>query len=405
MTRQTSIHPLHNEIRPYAWGSVTALPEFLGVDPTGQPAAELWMGAHPGAPSRLADAEGTLADLIAADPTKLLGDEVAGRFGNELPFLLKVLAVERPLSLQAHPNLAQAAAGYEDEELRGIPLDAPERNYKDPNHKPEQVCALTPFTGMCGFRPVAGTAELISALDVQCLQGYPERLAGAGGLREVVTAFLTMPEPVITDLIDEIVPALQRLAGGDGRWQDEASWVLELAREYPHDRGVVVALLLNLVHLAPGESMFLGAGVPHVYLRGTAVEILASSDNVLRCGFTQKHVDVPELMRVLRIEETPLPIAGPHEVVPGVAQYPSEVPDFVLYRLRPGAEPVLLPAGAPRILLCTRGAVELCDPLDPQAHPTDVDRGGSAFLPADAQIRVAAVAGEPEVFLATVNAS
>lgn len=404
MTRQASVHPLRNEIRPYAWGSVTALPEFLGVDPTGQPAAELWMGAHPGAPSRLAEGEGTLADLIAANPKDLLGADVAERFGNSLPFLLKVLAVERPLSLQAHPNLAQAAAGFEDEELRGIPLDAAERNYKDPNHKPEQVCALTPFTGMCGFRPVTQSAELLTALEVPRLQGYPERLAGVGGLREVVTGFLTMPEPVITALIDQVVPALERLAGAPGRWHDQAEWMLELAREYPHDRGVMVCLLLNLVHLEPGESMFLGAGVPHVYLRGTAVEILASSDNVLRCGFTAKHVDVPELMRVLRIEETPLPATEPNDVAPGIAQYPSEVPDFILYRLRPGAGPVALPAGAPRILLCTRGTVELSDALDEDGPPTDIGRGGSAFLPADAQIRVSAVSGEPEAYLATVNA-
>jgi mannose-6-phosphate isomerase len=401
LQRRASVHLLRNEIRPYAWGSVTALPEFLGTDPTGQPAAELWMGAHPGAPSRLADAAGTLAGLVAAEPERTLGRAVARRFDKTLPFMLKVLAVERPLSLQAHPDTAQAAAGYAEEEARGVPLGAAERNYKDPNHKPEQICALTTFTGMCGFRPVRESAALLAELDAPSMSGYAERLVAEGGLRELVTAVLTMPDAAIADLLADAIPAFERVAAQDGPWQDAASWLGALAREYPRDRGVVVAMLMNLVHLTPGESMFLSAGVPHVYLSGTAVEILASSDNVLRCGLTNKHVDVPELMRVLRVEQTPAAVRPPEPVQPGVEKYPSGVADFALYRIRPVDEGTELPAGAPRIVLCAAGHVELRD-----ADGTvlvALGRGGSAFVPADASVVAHAVSEGSEAFVATTN--
>jgi mannose-6-phosphate isomerase len=401
MTRQTSAHLLRNTIRPYAWGSVTALPEFLGVDPTGQPAAELWMGAHPGAPSELADGSGTLGGLVADDPERVLGAAVARRFDNTLPFLLKVLAVERPLSLQAHPDREQAAAGFADEEDRRVPADADERNYKDVNHKPEQICALTAFVGMCGFRPVEATADLVDALAAPALAGYAERIVAAGGLREVVTGFLTMPDTAIADLVDGIVPALERLAGADGPWQDVADSVLALSREYPADRGVVVALLMNLVHLAPGDSMFLGPGVPHVYLSGTAVEILASSDNVLRCGLTTKYVDVPELMRILHIEQTPAPVRPAEPFSPGIERYPSEVEDFQLLRVRPGDGCVPLDAGTPRIVLCTSGAIELRSGDGLELF--QLGRGGSVFVPADTDVMVCGSSEASVAFVATTN--
>lgn len=400
MTRGTSAHLLSNEIRPYAWGSVTALPEFLGVDPTGQPAAELWMGAHPGAPSRLAGEAGTLTELIAADPRRMLGPAVARRFDDTLPFLLKVLAVERPLSLQAHPDLAQAAAGFADEEARGIPLDAPERNYKDRNHKPEQICALTPFTGMCGFRPVRETAELMAELAAPVLCGYAERLVATSGLREVVTAFLTMPARAIGKLLAGLLPAFERVAGKDGPWQQVAGSLVALAAEYPGDRGVIVALLMNLVNLQPGESMYLSAGVPHVYLSGTGVEILASSDNVLRCGLTSKHVDVPELMRVLHIEETASPVRPAERLAPGIACYPSDVADFELCRVRPEGSAVPLEDGGPRIVLCTAVGIELR--AADGAVLVELGRGGSAFVPASAGAIVYGADGS-EAYVASTN--
>ncbi|HEX2308571.1 MAG TPA: hypothetical protein VHI14_09660, partial [Jatrophihabitantaceae bacterium] len=205
----------------------------------------------------------------------------------------------------------------------------------------------------------------------------------------------------IADLLADAIPAFERLAAQDGPWQDAASWLGALAREYPRDRGVVVAMLMNVVHLAPGESMFLAAGVPHVYLSGTAVEILASSDNVLRCGLTTKHVDVPELMRVLRVEQTPAAVRPPEPVQPGVEKYPSGVADFALYRIRPVDEGTELPAGAPRIVLCTAGRLELRD-----ADGTTLvalGRGGSAFVPADASVVAHSVAEGSEAFIATTN--
>jgi mannose-6-phosphate isomerase len=282
-----------------------------------------------------------------------------------------------------------------------VRLDAAERSYKDRNHKPEQVCALTTFTGMCGFRPVLESAELLAELDTPLLKGYAERLVAEGGLREVVTALLTMPNAAIADVLADAVPAYERVAAADGPWQDTAQWLAALAREYPRDRGVVVATLMNVVHLAPGESMFLSAGLPHVYLSGTAVEIMASSDNVLRCGLTTKHVDVPELMRVLRVEETPAAVRLAEPVEPGVEKFPSGVADFALYRIRPLDEGTELPAGAPRIVLGAAGRLELRD--------TDgtvlvaLGRGGSAFVSADASIVARAVTSGSEAFVATTN--
>ena len=183
---------LDNTIRPYAWGSTTAIPALLGVAPSGEPQAEMWMGAHPGAPSRTG--RGTLVEVIDADPERELGPAAVAKFGPRLPFLLKILAAGAPLSLQVHPNLAQAKEGYDDEERRGIPFDAPHRNYRDANHKPELICALTEFDGLCGFRDPLRAAELLDGLGVDSLKPYVDLLHARpedAALREVLTAILS----------------------------------------------------------------------------------------------------------------------------------------------------------------------------------------------------------------------
>ncbi|AXG78168.1 mannose-6-phosphate isomerase, class I [Streptomyces paludis] len=384
---------LSNTVRPYAWGSTTAIPELLGETPTGEPQAEMWLGAHPGAPSRLDRGAGageqTLSGLIDADPAAELGAAAVEKFGPRLPFLLKILAAGSPLSLQVHPDLAQAKAGYADEESRGVPIDAPHRNYKDANHKPELICALTPFDGLCGFRAPAEAADLLAGLDVDALKPYVDLLRAhpeEAALREVLTAVLAADPDEMTATVTETAAAAERLGG------DYAPYA-SIARHYPGDPGVIAAMLLNYVRLQPGEALFLGAGVPHAYLNGLGVEIMANSDNVLRCGLTPKHVDVPELLRIVRFEATDPGVLRPEVSASGEEVYDTPIDEFRLsrYALAPGGAPRDLTAATPQILLCTAG--------EPRANGLALTPGGSVFVPAGEK---AELSGTGTVFRATV---
>jgi mannose-6-phosphate isomerase len=318
---------LDNPIRDYAWGSPTEIPRLLGIPATGRPAAELWVGAHPDSPSRSIshpDQPG-LDALIQADPAGLLGPAVAAEFGPRLPFLLKVLAAERALSMQVHPNLAQARAGYQAEQAAGVPAGSPERNYSDANHKPELAYAISTFDAFCGFRPVARTVELLDALQVQQLRAYRELLAGPDGLRATFSALLTVRGTALAELVSASLAGCRRLASADGEWAGPAAASVLAGEDFPGDIGPVLALLLNFVRLAPGEAIFLGAGTVHAYLRGVCLEVLANSDNVLRCGLTGKHVDVEELIRIADFS----PLAEPRWPAIG-DQFRVPVPDFVL---------------------------------------------------------------------------
>jgi mannose-6-phosphate isomerase len=388
---------LSNTVRPYAWGSITAIPELLGIAPTGEPQAEMWMGAHPGAPSRLTrpgltsdTGEGQpLTEVIAADPERELGRAGVRAFGARLPFLLKLLAAGAPLSLQVHPDLAQAQQGYADEESRGIPADAPHRTYKDANHKPELVCALTPFEGLCGFRRPGEAADAMAALDVDSLKPYVDALRARpedAALREVLTAILTADPAEMAHTVTEAAQAAERLGGVHAPYA-------RIAHHYPCDPGVIAAMLLNHVQLQPGEALFLGAGVPHAYLGGLAVEIMANSDNVLRCGLTPKHVDVPELLRIVRFEATDPGVLRPEASPTGEELYETPVDEFRLsrYVLPSGAAPVPLTSATPQILLCTAGT--------PQVGGLGLAPGESVFVPADETVEAA---GTGTLFRATV---
>ncbi|TJZ42451.1 mannose-6-phosphate isomerase, class I [Streptomyces piniterrae] len=356
---------LANTVRPYAWGSTTAIPELLGVEPTGEPQAEMWMGAHPGAPSRIDRGAGpvSLADVIEAAPETELGADAVRAFGPRLPFLLKLLAAGSPLSLQVHPDLAQAREGFADEERRGVPIDAGHRNYKDANHKPELICALTPFDGLCGFRHPAETADLLEALGVDGLKPYVDILRASpeeSALREVLTAVLTAEHDAIAETVERAAAAAQRLSAEEGPHAAAYAAYAGIAHHYPGDPGVIAAMLLNYVRLQPGEALFLGAGIPHAYLNGLGVELMATSDNVLRCGLTPKHVDVPELLRIVRFASGDPGVLrpeanGPEEV------YDTPIDEFRLsrYVLAPGGSPRPLAARAPQVLLCTSGTVRL----------------------------------------------
>ncbi|MPY37510.1 mannose-6-phosphate isomerase, class I [Streptomyces adustus] len=380
---------LDNTVRPYAWGSVTAIPTLLGVEPTGEPQAEMWMGAHPGAPSRTE--RGTLVEVVDADPEKELGAAAVARFGPRLPFLLKLLAADAPLSLQVHPDLAQAKEGFAREEREGVPVDAPHRNYKDANHKPELICALTEFDGVCGFRDPLRAADLLDGLGVDSLKPYVDLLHAhpeEAALREVLTAILTADREQMAHTVAETTAACDRLGG------DYAPYA-GLAHHYPGDPGVIAALLLNHVRLQPGEALFLGAGVPHAYFSGLGVEIMANSDNVLRCGLTPKHVDVPELLRVVRFEAADPGVLRPEASPDGEEVYETPIDEFRLsrYVLADGGPVRDLTRTAPQILLCTAGTV--------RAGEHDLHPGQSVFVPAGEK---AEVSGVGTVFRATVIA-
>ena len=297
---------IRGAVRTYAWGSRTAIAEFTGRPaPTAHPEAELWLGAHPGDPATLVgdDDRRSLPDLIAADPEGELGRSVRARFGDRLPFLVKVLAADEPLSLQAHPSAQQAVEGYAHEDRCGVPVTSPERNYRDRSHKPELLVALGDFEALAGFRPAAASVALMRALAVPALDPYVALLAGqsdADGLRALFTTWITAPQPDIETLIPAVLDgAIAYVRSGATEFAAEARTALELGERYPGDAGVLAALLLNRISLTAGEGIFLPAGNLHSYLHGTAMEVMASSDNVLRGGLTPKHVDVPELLRVL----------------------------------------------------------------------------------------------------------
>ncbi|REK85938.1 mannose-6-phosphate isomerase, class I [Streptomyces inhibens] len=394
---------LVNTVRPYAWGSVTAIPELLGTAPTGEPQAEMWMGAHPGAPSRIDRGSGpvSLAEVIDADPETELGPDTVRAFGPRLPFLLKLLAAGSPLSLQVHPDLAQAKEGFADEERRGVPIDAGHRNYKDANHKPELICALTPFDGLCGFRHPAQAADLLEGLGVDDLKPYVDILRASpeeAALREVLTAVLSAEHHAIAKTVERTAVAADQLAAKGGPHADAYAACAVLAHHFPGDPGVLAAMLLNHVQLQPGEALFLGAGIPHAYISGLGVELMANSDNVLRCGLTPKHVDVPELLRVVRFEAGDAGVLRPEDV-DGEEIYETPIDEFRLSRfvVAPGAAPRPLVSRTPQILLCTAGTVQL---RGGDAELT-LAPGESAFARAGEHLTLS---GEGTLFRATVVA-
>ncbi|WP_327008355.1 mannose-6-phosphate isomerase, class I [Dactylosporangium sp. NBC_01737] len=374
---------LESPIRKYAWGSLTAIATLQGRPaPTAEPEAELWMGAHPASPSRLAVSGTSLVDAIAADPVGLLGAPGVERFGPRLPFLLKVLAAAQPLSLQAHPTLAQAREAH----AAGHP------SYVDAWHKPEMLVALTDFDALCGFRDPAATAADLAALGVAGLEetvGALRQDDKAAALHDAVRGLLGKPD---TRLVEEVVAACAARGGA-------YSLAPALAEQYPGDAGVIVAMLLNRVRLRQGEAVWMPAGNLHAYLRGVGVEIMAASDNVLRGGLTPKHVDVEELLRVLRFEVLDDPVTRPIDLAPGLVTWPVPVPDFTLHRAvvdpaRDGTAAVRLPGGGPRIVLCVRGAVR----VDDGVVPVTLVAGQAAFAPATRG--ELAVSGEGDVFQA-----
>ncbi len=321
-------------IQAYAWGSRTAIARVQGRPaPSPGPEAELWLGAHPVAPSVLAGRP--LPSLLAADPVGLLGDGVVAEFGARLPYLLKLLAAEAPLSVQAHPSAARAAEAF----AAGHP------SYRDPHHKPELLVAVEEFDALCGFRDPSVSADVLESFDLPGLKPVVSALREgpvAERLRAAVSLLLTSADPALVDSVAAVDP-----------------FAAQLATHWPGDRGILVALLLNRVSVPVDHAVWMPAGNLHAYVRGVGVEIMAASDNVLRGGLTQKRIDIPELLRVLRFEVLSDPVVPPVTLAPGVLTWPAPVREFALVKASVAGTPVTLPATGPRIMLCLDGAVDL----------------------------------------------
>ncbi|WP_286205500.1 mannose-6-phosphate isomerase, class I [Corynebacterium afermentans] len=389
---------LEGALRPYPWGSHTLIAQLRGEpSPSPQPQAELWFGAHPAAPATV-NGQG-LDEAIAADPSAALGKRVTEAHGDQLPFLVKLLAAAAPLSIQAHPSLEQAQEGFARENTEGIALNSPNRNYKDPNHKPELIVALTEFRALAGFRPVPDTAAFFAELGSAELDRYATLLPtdGEGDLRALFTTLISLPHQPRVELIESVQRAAAELVDQHSApaWMVDAAEVyLELNRAYPGDVGVLAALLLNVLTLAPGEAAFLRAGQLHAYLSGLGVEVMANSDNVLRGGLTTKHVDVPELVKVLDFStlENPRAEAAPSH---GGVEFQLPVDSFAVrvHSLAHG-ETLVIDEDGPAIVLCTSGEVRGADGFV-------LSQGNAAWAPASEREVQLTAEGAAQVFVAT----
>jgi mannose-6-phosphate isomerase len=392
---------LKNPVKHYEWGSPRWIPEILGEDnPGGEPWAELWMGAHPASSSvlRAGKADQSLARLIAADPPGWLGEEWAN--SGTLPFLFKLLAASRPLSIQAHPGKEQARQGWLRENERGVPLDAPERNYRDDNHKPEIICALSPFTALCGFRHPAEIGSLLSSFfanaPLSLQSGFAPLWASLGhtgegamsALRDFLKSLFAVTPELRRELTSYALSASPAIEGELG------ALVRSFAEFYPGDPGILSPLYLNLIHLESGQAIYLPAGILHSYVEGFGVELMANSDNVLRGGLSSKHIDLNELMRILYFHPFMPELLSPPPLPPlleteapenpagqGVFTYPSPCREFSLSVIGNLEGP--FPFRGPAIIIVTRGVLRVSSGED---SFRELKRGESAFIPPGARL-------------------
>jgi mannose-6-phosphate isomerase len=357
------IIPLKNGIQHYLWGGKFPA-DFTNLSDTREPQAELWMGTHPRLPSKHSGTDKSLADYVQEQPEALLGE--AASYG-ELPFLFKVLSAAKPLSIQAHPSKDQAQRGFSRENALGIPLDAQNRNYKDNNHKPEILSPITEFTALSGFRESREIIEFFGQLNAQELV----RILKEDGIAKFYQAIVELPQVERARLIQ----LASSLEGNEGYW------ISRLQQEFPDQLGVLAPLYLNLIHIKPGEALYMDAGILHAYLEGTGIELMANSDNVLRAGCTKKHVDVPELLQVLKF------IQGPPELIKPILEdgwqcFHTEAEEFTLSRREIGEETLLFHTeNVPHILLLVQGSISVQEEGDGKIFR--LSPGNSLFIAAD----------------------
>lgn len=389
---------LQGRVRAYDWGSRHAIPGLFGLPEAEGPVAEVWLGAHPDDPaytngsdsmldasqlypSKVSPPAGrtSLPEWICADPGAVLGESVVERYGERLPYLLKIIAPAAPLSLQVHPSIAQAEEGYAAEDAMGVAHDDPARNYKDRNHKPELAYALTRFEALVGFRARRRIGEVLRDLGTALTERMREvlRSRGVRGAFEFLLEEETRPG---ADAVAEVVEACRARLDGQSPSRRADAIVVRLAQRYPGDPGVVASLLLNPVTLQPGEALFIPAGTVHAYLQGTAVEIMAASDNVLRAGLTSKHVDVPELLKVVDSQASPPIRIAPERMTAAVSTFYAPVDDFELsdIHLRNANARQRILGFGPRTVVCLSGAAQ----LEAGGQVVDVVAGQAVFVPA-----------------------
>ena len=375
-----------NQARNYTWGSRTLIRDYFGIPATNEPMAEIWFGTHPGSPA-----------VLSETPAQTLSEALGGR---QLSFLLKILAADQPLSIQAHPNSQQAVAGFERENSLGIPLAASNRNYKDDRPKPEVIVALSDFEALCGFKSLSQIDQLLE--DIETHSGVSDGLrAMANGWR----ALLQQPnglQQLFSDIsnrrgnFDGVAAELTTMADFDARF----ALAERLNLIYPGDPGVLLAMLMNHVYLEPGQALFLPAGNIHAYLSGLGVELMSASDNVLRGGLTAKHIDVKELENVLDFTPGEIPLVATKELTAGLVQYPCNTDEFLLYKVEPNGERILADLNLPgeAIILCTAGEIAVSTSLEERLV---LRRSEAAYLSADAKFFT--ISGSGTAFLATSN--
>ncbi|NYF15863.1 mannose-6-phosphate isomerase [Microbacterium sp. AK009] len=339
--------PIANDPRDYAWGSTTLLAELEGREPSGRPEAEVWFGDHPGSPARVVG--GRSLDEWLADEGRAVGAPA------RLPYLLKLLAAASALSIQAHPTIAQAEDGFAREDQAGIPVDAAHRTYRDVNHKPELIVAVSDeFVAMAGLRDVAATRRLLAALG-EAAAPLEAALAASdpeAGLRAGLSWALSAATP------DDLAALLTAVSSARSEeFAAELANARQLIADHPGDPGVVVALLMNLVTLRRGEGLFVDAGVLHAYVRGLGVEIMAASDNVLRGGLTPKHIDVDELLAIVDTTPGPARVVRPRPDGPGIGRYDVPVGDFALTAAEVRGSAVEVPLSGTAVVVATEGDV------------------------------------------------
>lgn len=372
---------LRNVIQPYEWGPINGLAALVDSEPTGDHEAELWVGTHGRGPSTVVggDHDGrTLADIIAEDPRSTLGIDLADGGAEALPFLLKVLAIGEPLSLQAHPTTEQAEAGYDREDDAGIDLDAPERTYRDRSPKPEALVALIETWVLCGFREPIGAAQLVADLGVGATDDLVAilRAGGPRALHDALAWVLQLDGPERSQVASEVATAATEAVGGEEDRFDPRWWVARLAAVHPGDPTCLAPLVMEVLKLAPGEAVHLPAGNLHGYLQGAGVEIMQASDNVLRGGLTPKHVDIEALLGVLHFEPGVPLRPSTIEVSGGLTAYDAGEEAFGLARVDPSGGAVIIDPRGPSLLLATGGDVDVAT----MAGGVTVGHGDGAFV-------------------------
>jgi len=381
------IHALDGQVMPYAWGSRSALADLLGRVPSGRPEAELWIGAHRAGPAQVLSPSGvvqTLPRLLLEDLPARLGPDIAARYGR-LPFLLKILAIAEPLSLQAHPDAVQARLGFEREQSLGLPLGDPKRSYKDDSHKPELLLALSPVEALCGFRPPGevlsllstfGLADSTSPLSAACAAFA--QVGDEQGYEALFRSFFALPVEALRQTLSMLLlRARSASAAGGEATQWVANWLLRMDSTYGVDPGLLGMLLLRPLRLEPGQAVFLPARRLHAYLSGVGVEVMAESDNVLRGGLTSKHVDVDELCRILDFRPSEPDLIEPATVDEGGGRvYRTPVDEFELWSVEPAQGQGSVSVPSPCLFVVLEGEIELTQ----GAEQRTFTRGGQGFV-------------------------